>query len=212
VPRICGTGQYFFGSYTGDMLPQSFFTQDAVSLAEALLGCELVHTNDGNTTAGIIVETEAYRQDDEASHSFRGQTPRNAVMFGPGGYAYVYFTYGMHYCFNIVAGQKGFAEAVLIRALQPTQGIEVMEQRRHTTDPHNLCSGPAKLAQAMRLGPDQYGASLTMPLLHIRDRKLAPSMLTGPRIGIKHAVDQPWRFWVAENPYITKHIFNKRPV
>jgi len=194
------------------MLPQSFFTQDAIRLAEALLGCELVHTIKGQTTAGIIVETEAYRQDDEASHSFRGQTPRNAVMFGPGGYAYVYFTYGMHYCFNVVAGKPGFAEAVLIRALQPTQGIPFMQQRRHTTAPHNLCSGPAKLAQAMALGPDQYGASVTTPQLHIGDRTVVPAVLAGPRIGIKHAVDKPWRFWIGDNPYITKHTFNKRPV
>lgn len=190
------------------MLPQSFFIQDAITLAQALLGCELVHIVDGQTTAGIIVETEAYRQDDEASHSFRGQTPRNVVMFGPGGHAYVYFTYGMHYCFNVVAGKQGFAEAVLVRALQPTQGVKLMEKRRHIANPYNLCSGPAKLAQAMGLGPDQYGASLTTPHLHIRDRATSPNALTGPRIGIKHAVDKPWRFWIAKNPYITKHKFN----
>ena len=191
------------------MLPHSFFTQDALTLAPALLGCELVHTIDCQTTAGIIVETEAYRQDDEASHSFRGQTQRNAVMFGPGGYAYVYFTYGMYYCFNIVAGKQGFAEAVLIRALQPTQGVEIMEQRRHTTGPHNLCSGPAKLVLAMGLGPEQYGASLTTTQLHLLKRDHEPTIVAGPRIGIRHAVDKPWRFRIADNPYVTKHLFNK---
>jgi DNA-3-methyladenine glycosylase len=190
------------------MLPSSFFAQDAVTLAPALLGCELVHTIGQQTTAGIIVETEAYRQDDEASHSFGGQTQRNGVMFGAAGYVYIYFTYGMHYCFNVVAGQEGVAEAVLIRALQPTQGIALMQRRRNNTDPLNLCSGPAKLVQAMGLGPEQNGANLTTSHLHIQRRSTAPRVAAGPRIGIRRATTTPWRFWVAANPYVTKHKFN----
>lgn len=155
------------------------------------------------------METEAYRQDDAASHSFGGQTQRNAVMFGPGGYAYVYFTYGMHYCFNVVAGEADWAEAVLIRALQPTQGMAAMQRRRHTTEPYNLCSGPAKLVQALGLGPDQNGASLATRELHIMPRPSPPAITASPRIGIRRATTQPWRFFITNNPYVTKHKFNK---
>ena len=190
-------------------MPSTFFRQDSIRLSQLLLGCELVHITSEGVVAGRIVETEAYRRDDEASHSFRGQTPRNTVMFGPAGHAYIYFTYGMHYCFNIVAGESGYAEAVLIRALEPTQGIELMQQRRRTTDTHNLCSGPAKLVQALGLTKSQNGAGLTTPELHLRSRTHEPIIHTGPRIGISRAKDVPWRFFIAGNPYITKHLFNK---
>jgi DNA-3-methyladenine glycosylase len=190
------------------MLPPSFFTQDAVTLAQALLGCELIHATDSQVVAGIIVETEAYRQDDQASHSFRGQTQRNSVMFGPAGHLYVYFTYGMHYCCNIVGGGQGSAEAVLLRALQPTQGLELMQKRRHTDSLHNLCSGPAKLVQALGLGPADNGVSVTTPRLHLRPRHTTPIVIASPRIGIRQATDKPWRFFVAKNPHITKHLFN----
>lgn len=192
------------------MFPQSFYKQDAISLAKSLIGQELIrHTEDG-TTAGIIVETEAYRQDDEASHSFRGATKRNEVMFGPAGRAYIYFTYGMHYCMNVVAGEEGYAEAVLIRALEPTRGIELMRRRRKTTELHNLCSGPAKLVQAMGILKEQNGMSLMKDTLHIAPgAKPAPPIASTPRIGIKQAINKPWRFIATGSAYTTKHRFNK---
>lgn len=194
--------------YNYFVLPKSFYTQDAISLAQALLGCELVRQSPQGVTAGIIVETEAYRADDEASHSFRGQTKRNAVMFGPGGHAYVYFTYGMHYCFNVVAGTDQFAEAVLIRALKPTWGLRLMEHRRDTSNLTNLCSGPGKLAQAMDLTKEQNGLSLNGGELFIRQRRAIPKVVSGPRIGIRAATDKPWRFFISTSAYVSKHKFN----
>lgn len=191
------------------MLPLSFYAQDALTLARALLGCELVHDSTGGRTAGIIVETEAYRQDDKASHSFRGRTKRNEVMFGPGGYAYVYFTYGMHYCFNVVAGDQNFAEAVLVRALEPTDGTWLMAGRRRTSDPYNLCSGPAKLVQAMGILPHHNGIDLTAGKLYIQPHGSGPDVAISPRIGITQAAEKPWRFFVKDSPYVTKHKFNR---
>jgi DNA-3-methyladenine glycosylase len=195
--------------YNDWMLPQSFFTQSALELAPALIGCELVHKTPAGTVAGIIVETEVYRQDDEASHSFGGLTKRNAVMFGPGGVAYIYFTYGMHYCFNVVAGESGFAEAVLVRALEPTLGIELMQSRRKTDVLANLCSGPGKLVQALSLSITQNGASLSTPQLHVNSAHRKLPIATSPRIGITRAADKPWRFFVPDSPFITKHRYNK---
>lgn len=194
------------------MLPQSFYQQDALSLARALIGCELAHVGKEGVTAGVIVETEAYSQDDEASHSFRGQTKRNAVMFGPAGHAYIYFTYGMHHCMNMVAGPEGRAEAVLIRALEPTRGVELMKARRGSQEPLNLCSGPGKLVQAMGLTREQNGTSLLSPELHIVPATKQLAVQTTPRIGIRQAVDKPWRFIARDSAYITKHRFNKLAV
>jgi DNA-3-methyladenine glycosylase len=192
------------------VLPQSFYAQDALSLARALIGCELVCTTPAGIAAGIIVETEAYRQDDEASHSFRGQTPRNAAMFGPAGHAYVYFTYGMHYCFNVVGGTTGQAEAVLIRALEPTEGIELMTQRRGVAKLTNLCSGPAKLVQALGITPSDNAASLLTKHLHLRASGTSYEVATGPRIGIRRATEKPWRFYVPQNSFVSKGLFNLR--
>lgn len=187
------------------MLPQSFYKQDAVSLSKALLGCELVHETAEGLTAGIIVETEAYSQEDAASHSNWGVTPRTKVMFGEGGFAYVYFTYGMHYCFNIVSGSAGHGEAVLIRALEPTQGLDIMRQRRGRYKSTDLCSGPAKLVQAMGITKADYGKALFGGALHINARKIEPFDISiGPRIGISKAVDTPWRFWIKSSPFISK--------
>jgi len=194
------------------MLGEAFYQQDALHLAPALLGCRLVHASSEGVTAGIIVETEAYRADDEASHSFRGKTPRNAVMFGPAGHAYIYFSYGVHYCLNVVGAGATGAEAVLIRALEPTAGLALMERRRSTTDRRNLCSGPGKLVQAMGIRPAQNGASLVTPQLHIMAREQEPVVLVSPRVGISRAVDKPWRFFVAENNYISKDKFNKSAI
>jgi DNA-3-methyladenine glycosylase len=129
----------------------SLLLDDSLKSAKSLLGYKLVHQTSDGLTSGIIVETEAYHQDDPASHTYRGQTARNAVMFGPPGYAYIYFTYGMHYCFNVVTGPKGSGQAVLIRALEPTDGIELMRRRRGMNAELQLTNGPAKLVQAMAI-------------------------------------------------------------
>ncbi len=186
-------------------LDQTFFIQNAPDLAQHLLGCELVHVTKEDTVSGIIVETEAYTQDDAASHSYRGQTERTKVMFGPGGHAYVYFTYGMHYCFNVVCGPKGSGQAVLIRALQPRTGLELMRRRRGRDAEQELCSGPAKLVQAMGITKADYGKPLYEGNLYIQNKpKVPPEIMSGPRIGIRQAIDQPWRFWVANSYFISK--------
>ncbi|HUC19999.1 MAG TPA: DNA-3-methyladenine glycosylase [Candidatus Polarisedimenticolaceae bacterium] len=193
------------------MLESTFYNQDSLTAAQALLGCELIYIPaGGEPVGGRIAETEAYRQDDEASHSYRGLTKRNAVMFGAGGHAYVYFTYGVHYCFNVVVGEAGFAEAVLIRALEPTHGVKQMELNRGTSEQWQLCSGPGKLVQALGLGRQHNGASLLTPELQIRERTVQPRVIAGPRIGISRAADKPWRFMIADSPWVTRHKFNKQ--
>ncbi len=190
------------------MLPTRFYNQSALNLAPALLGCELVHKSPEGVAAGMIVETEAYHADDAASHSFRGKTARNAVMFGPPGHVYVYLSYGVHYCMNVVGNGTTGAEAVLIRALEPTRGIALMERRRHTTERVNLCSGPGKLVQALGIGPSHNGARLTTPALHINPRLSPPRILASQRVGISRAVEEPWRFFIRGNRYVSKHKFN----
>lgn len=177
---------------------------DAVSAAQLLLGWKLVHESAEGTTSGIIVETEAYTAQDAASHSFRGMTERNKIMFGPSGYLYVYFTYGMHYCINIVTGNKSDGQAVLIRALEPLDGVPLMQQRRKRSD--QLTSGPAKLAQAMGLSLAHNGmyvlgqASVRIEKGSLRDF----SVVQSPRIGIRKDVDRPWRFYLTNNPHVSK--------
>jgi DNA-3-methyladenine glycosylase len=194
------------------MLPRSFYVRNATELAPSLLGCTLVHRSTQGTTAGIIVETEAYTQDDPASHSFGGRSRRNAVMYGPAGHAYVYFSYGVHHCLNVVGGEEGRAEAVLVRALEPTEGLELMQRRRGKLDTHDLCSGPGKLVQAMGLGPEDNGADLTSDRLHLLPRQQELAIAVTPRIGITKASEQPWRFIAVGNPFVTKHKFNKQGV
>ncbi len=193
-------------------IDRKWFLEDAVTLAPALLGAVLVHQSPSGETAGIIVETEAYRQDDAASHSFRGKSARNAVMFGPAGRAYVYFTYGMHHCCNVVCGNGTMAQAVLIRALQPTEGIGLMAARRGTGRLTNLCSGPAKLTQAMGIIAAHNGISLLSPPLFITPGSLPADVAISPRIGITKAMDRPWRFFIPGNPHVTPHRFNRNHV
>lgn len=186
------------------MLAKYFFEQAALALAPALLGCELVHETAEGRTSGIIVETECYNQNDAASHSFRGKTERTKVMFGPGGHAYIYFTYGLHYCFNVVAGTAGNGQAVLIRALQPTAGINLMRLRRNKQSQSELASGPAKLVQAMGITKTHYGHALYKGNLYINDKTFTPSIKRGPRIGIKQAANKPWRFWIDGNAFVSR--------
>lgn len=160
---------------------------NAVDLARRLIGATLLVRGAG----GTIIETEAYSRDDPASHSFRGQTARNASMFGPAGHAYVYRSYGIHLCLNVVARP---GEAVLIRALDPTTGIEAMAARRNSP---MLCNGPGRLTQALGVRPDDDGAPLDGPELSIGLSLDRPDLLVGPRIGISRAQDLPWRFGLA---------------
>lgn len=183
-----------------------FFNKSVFNLAKDLLGCELVHKSNQGVTAGIIVETEVYHQNDEASHSYRGKTNRTKVMFGPPGYTYVYFTYGMHWCFNITAEKSGVGAAVLIRALEPTQGIKLMKKRRIKDSVYELCSGPSKLVQAMGISKSDYGKPVFSGKFRLNPRAKAANLdiRSGPRIGISRAQDKPWRFWIKENPFISR--------
>lgn len=186
------------------MLSRSFFDQKVEELANSLLGCELVHTTGEGTTAGIIVETESYHETDEASHSYKYRSARNDIMFGPPGHTYVYFTYGMHWCFNVVAEKEGIGAGVLIRALEPTQGIDLMQKRRGRNKLHELCSGPAKLVQAMGISKADYGRPLYRGNLYITKAGIRDfNIAFGPRIGISKAKDKPWRFWIKDNPFVS---------
>jgi len=179
------------------VLPRSFYSRDTVKVAKDLLGKKLVRKIKNKTISGIITETEAYRfKDDPASHAFRGVTERNKVMFGEVGVAYVYFTYGMHYCFNVVARNSNYdAGAVLIRSLKPELGINEMIKNRKIDSLNNLTNGPAKLTQAMNITKKQYGEDLTSSstlciIEGIKTRKIS----SNPRIGIKNGTDMLWNF------------------
>lgn len=187
-----------------NLISRSFYAHDTVKVAQDLLGKTLIRNIDGNIISGIITETEAYRYtDDEASHSFRGMTERNKAMFGEVGRAYVYFTYGMHYCVNAVARNPDYpAGAVLIRSLFPQHGIDFMAKRRKTLDISNLVNGPAKLTQALKITKKEYGQDLTKKSsLYIADGiKIKRSdIASGPRIGIKKATDKLWNFKISKN-------------
>lgn len=187
-------------------LPRLFYQQDTVLLAQQLLGKLLVHESAEGTTVGQIVETEAYlHPDDPAAHTFRGESARNKAMFGPGGHAYIYFTYGMHYCFNVVAEKPG--EGVLIRALEPIKGVELMQQRRQQIDIKNLCSGPGKLVQAMGITKQLYGHDLTTPPLYLTTDQVQiepAEIVTTTRVGIKLAAELPLRFYLKNNVFISR--------
>ena len=181
------------------IISHSFYSRDTVDVARDLLGKILVRKIGSKTISGIITETEAYRyKDDPASHSFAGLTERNKAMFGPVGLAYVYFTYGMYYCINAVARDGNYeAGAVLIRALEPKEGVNFMIKQRKTNEISNLTNGPAKLTQALQITKKQYGEDLTMPSsLFIADGiKIKESyIIKKPRVGIKKAIDKLWNF------------------
>ncbi len=253
-------------------LPREFYLQDTLDVARGLLNCLVTRETDAGLTVGRISETEAYRQDDPACHSFRGRTARNARMFGPPGHAYVYFTYGMHFCFNAVAGPEGTADAVLIRAVEPLEGLELMSRRRGLAeeeiarlmqmacaqgsgDPkarerwgRSLCGGPGKLCQAFGITRAEDGLDLTVcarpaegsalpdadrttrnvssetgreaprgavqvegssalwiaPPLAEDSKPRPEAICAGPRIGIRQAMDAPWRFTIRGDAYVSK--------
>lgn len=177
---------------------------DSVTAARALLGWKLIHETPEGRTSGFIVETEAYTADDMASHSYNGKTTRNSAMFGPAGTIYVYFTYGMHYCVNIVTGQKDVGEAVLLRALEPLEGITLMKQRRHQSDPHVAANGPAKLAQAMAIGRAQNGLVLNTGSIHLEPGIVPTEIAQTTRVGITKDIDRAWRFYIKGNNFISR--------
>ncbi len=187
-------------------LPRRSFARLATEVAPDLLGHVLARRlEDGGVLRARIVETEAYEQDDPASHAYRGRTPRVGVMFGPPGHLYVYFTYGMHHCMNVVTGPNGTASAVLLRAAQPLEGLDRMSTRRRTDRVLDLCRGPARLAQAFDVDRDLDGADLVRgsEIWIERDPAAgAASIRSGPRVGIRAGTDRPWRFWI-EGPWVS---------
>lgn len=181
------------------LLDRAFFARDSVLVAPELLDCTV--TANGVTVR--VTEVEAYREDDPASHSFRGPTPRTAVMFGPAGFLYVYFTYGMHYCANLVCGPPGAGAAVLLRAGEVVDGVEAARRRRgeRVTD-RDLARGPARLAQAMGWDRSDDGADMVGA---VRAGAEAPVALAGPRTGITKAADTAWRFWIANDRFVSPY-------
>jgi DNA-3-methyladenine glycosylase len=175
----------------------AFFSRDVTVVARELLGAELLVDGVG----GIITETEAYHPSDPASHSFRGPTPSNASMFLGPGRLYVYRSYGIHWCFNLVCAG---AAAVLLRALEPTQGVERMAERRGLSDPRALCSGPGKLGQALGVTKALDGMLLSDPRFSFRLPTELPPVVIGPRIGITKAADVPWRFGIADSAFLSR--------
>ena len=181
-------------------LPRSFFARSVHTVAPDLIGATLLFKGVG----GVIVEVEAYHQTDPAAHSFVGRTERNAVMFGPPGYAYVYRSYGIHWCLNFVCEPEGVASAVLIRALAPTHGLAVMRRRRGVTDERLLCSGPGRLSEALGITDAQYGLPLDNPPFEIFARADDVEIAVGPRIGLTKAIEHPWRYGLRGSRLVSK--------
>jgi DNA-3-methyladenine glycosylase len=183
-----------------ERLTREFFARSVHDVAPELIGATLLFDGVG----GTIVEVEAYDQDDPASHGFRGRTARTASMFGPPGVAYVYRSYGIHWCLNLVCAEAGRAEAALVRALEPTHGLEAMCERRGLEAKRALCSGPGKLCQALGISGVHDGLTLDEPPFELFAREEEPPLVTGPRIGISHAVEHPWRYGLAGSPFLSR--------
>jgi DNA-3-methyladenine glycosylase len=181
-------------------LRRSFFDRSVHAVAPDLIGATLLFKGVG----GVIVEVEAYHQTDPAAHSFGGRTERNAVMFGPPGYAYVYRSYGIHWCLNFVCEPEGVASAVLIRALAPTRGLAAMRRRRGVIDERLLCSGPGRLAEALGITDAQYGLPLDRPPFEILRRTDDVEIAVGPRIGLTKAIERPWRYGLQGSRFVSK--------
>jgi DNA-3-methyladenine glycosylase len=179
---------------------------EVVEVAQRLLGCILVREIHGLRLSGRIVETEAYHQTDAASHSYKGRTPSTEIMFGPAGFLYVYFTYGMHYCMNVVTGAEDEGSAVLIRALEPLEGTETMRLARHGLPDLQLTNGPAKVCQALSVDKVLNGHDLQEPPLQLLIQPGVPEskVIVTTRIGISKNKDRRWRFYLKGNPYISR--------
>ena len=190
------------------MLPRTFYARDTEVVARELLGKKVVREENGKVCSGIIVETEAYVCTDAACHAYRGKTKSNEALFGPVGHAYIYFTYGMHFCLNVVARKSTMlAGGILIRALEPVEGIELMSARRKTSALHNLTSGPGKLAQALHITKALYGCDVTKkgPIYIVQGIELKKSdIVATKRIGISKEQERAWRFYCKDNSFVSK--------
>jgi DNA-3-methyladenine glycosylase len=181
-------------------LGREFFARSVHEVAPDLIGCTLLVDGVG----GPIVEAEAYDQEDPASHGFRGETARNRSMFGPPGHAYVYRSYGIHWCLNLVCEEEGVAAAVLLRALEPVYGVEEMRTRRGLDEPRLLAAGPGRLCQALGVTREHDGLPLDSSPFELHPRDAEPEIVSGPRIGITRAADLPWRYGLAGSPYLSR--------
>ncbi len=182
-------------------LPREFFARTVHEVAPDLIGVTLLVDGVG----GRIVEVEAYDEEDPASHGYGGRTPRNAAMFGPPGHAYVYRSYGIHWCLNFVCDVEGRAEAALVRALEPTHGLDAMRARRGVEPERALCSGPGKLCQALAVAREHDGLALDEPPFQLLSRDEAPEIATAPRIGITKATELSWRYLEKGSPYVSRN-------
>lgn len=201
-PRRSGSGRR--AQRLVEPLGADFFDRSVHDVARDLVGCMLLYEGCG----GVIVETESYEADDPACHAYVGLTERTKVLFGPPGYAYVYLSYGIHSLLNAVAEPEGEAAAVLIRALEPTHEVELMRKRRQVKSDLDLCSGPGKLTEALGIDLSDNGRNLGQdPFLITQPEGKRPEIVTGPRIGITKAVENPWRFCAAGN----RHVSRPRP-
>ncbi len=184
------------------MIQRDFFAWSVHEVAPELIGATLLVDGVG----GFIVEVEAYDGQDPAAHGFRGRTARNASMFGPAGHAYVYRSYGIHWCLNFVCEEEGSAAAVLIRALEPTAGLERMRERRGVTEPRLLCAGPGRLCQALGVTREHDGAALDAPPFELHAPAAPVEVATGRRIGISLATEVPWRYVLAGSRYLSRPV------
>jgi DNA-3-methyladenine glycosylase len=185
---------------TSRSLGRAFFGRSVHTVAPDLIGATLLFRGVG----GVIVEVEAYHHTDPAAHSFGGRTPRNAVMFGPPGFAYVYRSYGIHWCLNFVCEAEGSASAVLIRALAPTVGLAAMRRRRGLKDERLLCAGPGRLCEALGITSADNGRPLDAAPFEIFSRTGSVAIVSGPRIGISKAIELPWRYGLVGSPFLSK--------
>ena len=183
-------------------LPREFLARSVHEVAPDLIGVTLLVDGVG----GTVVEVEAYDQEDPAAHGFRGKTARNASMFGPPGHAYVYRSYGIHWCLNFVCEPEEVASAVLVRSLEPVKGLDEMRRRRGLEDERLLCAGPGRLCQALAITREHDGLPLDEPPFRLLPRTEDPEIATGPRIGITQAVDRPWRYVLAGSRYLSRSV------
>ena len=183
-----------------------------LAVAPRLLGAVLTHRTSDGTVAVRLTEVEAYDgPNDPGSHAHNGRTRRNQVMFGPPGHLYVYFTYGMHHCANVVCGPEGIASAVLLRAGEVVDGVELARSRRGSSPDRDLARGPARLCQALGLDLTHNGLDLTTGSLVLQAPVEASDISTGPRVGLRQAPDRPWRFWLTGEPTVSRYVAAKPP-